>query len=162
MLARKFNPWSAKAANYLPGGIISFYQPYAAWGWLANFSIHPIEMGGRRWPSVEHYFQAQKFAGTDLETQIRAAQSAADAKTLAKLWTEDKRTDWEAVRIEVMYAAVRAKFTQHLYLRDALLSTADALIVENAEDDDFWGRGTNGFGRNAMGQILMKLRSDLR
>ena len=57
---------------------MEFYKTWGEWGALANFSPHPIRMpegpgdqilpGGnsaaqRSWPTVEHYYQAQKFAG---------------------------------------------------------------------------------------------------
>ena len=50
---------------------IFFYLKRDPFGWLSNFSPHPIEMKGRVWPTVEHYYQAQKFAGTEHEELIR-------------------------------------------------------------------------------------------
>ena len=29
---------------------------------FSNFAPFPIDLDGKRWPTVEHYYQAQKFA----------------------------------------------------------------------------------------------------
>jgi ribA/ribD-fused uncharacterized protein len=72
------------------------------------------------------------------------------------------RPDWEAVKVDVMRRAVRAKFTQHTELRAILLETADAILVEHTARDAFWGDGGDGSGRNVLGQILMEVREELR
>ncbi len=72
------------------------------------------------------------------------------------------RRDWESVKVAVMAAAVRAKFTQHDDLRATLLGTGDAKLVEHSENDDYWGDGGDGSGKNMLGQILMRIRSELR
>ncbi len=45
------------------------------------------------------------------------------------------RADWEQIKDDVMYRAVRKKFETHAQLRDLLLSTGDEDIVENAPGD---------------------------
>ena len=59
--------------------VVEFYKAWDQYGALSNFSPHPIEMPEvlaldrtpddlplRRWQTVEHYYQAQKFAGRSL------------------------------------------------------------------------------------------------
>ena len=72
------------------------------------------------------------------------------------------RRDWESVKVNVMREAVLAKFTQHDDLRELLLSTGDAKIVEHTERDDYWGDGGDGRGKNMLGRILMDVREKLR
>ena len=72
------------------------------------------------------------------------------------------RRDWESVKVSVMREALLAKFEQHPQLRELLLSTADAKLVEHTERDDYWGDGGNGSGRNMLGQLLMEVRRRLR
>jgi hypothetical protein len=72
------------------------------------------------------------------------------------------RRDWERVKVGVMREAVEAKFRQHQDLRALLLATGDAKLVEHSEDDDFWGDGGDGRGRNELGRILMAVRELLR
>ncbi len=37
-----------------------------------------------------------------------------------------------------------------------------SIIVEHTENDDYWGDGGNGSGKNMLGQVLMRIRSELR
>ena len=50
-----------------------------------------------------------------------------------------------------MHEAVLAKFTQHADLREILLATGDARIVEHTENDAYWGDGGDGSGKNRLG-----------
>ena len=43
-----------------------------------------------------------------------------------------------------------------------LLATGDADLIEHTENDDFWGDGGDGKGRNELGRILMAVREVLR
>ena len=61
-----------------------------------------------------------------------------------------------------MLEVVRAKFTQHDDLKAILLGTGDAKLVEHTEKDSYWGDGGDGSGKNRLGQILMKVRDELR
>ncbi len=72
------------------------------------------------------------------------------------------RKDWEAVKDAIMYEAVLAKFTQHTDLRELLLATGDAKLVEHTENDAYWGDGGDGSGKNRLGRILMRVREELR
>ena len=72
------------------------------------------------------------------------------------------RRDWESVKVAVMRVAVLAKFTQHDELRTLLLSTGDAKLVEHTENDDYWGDGGDGSGKNRLGLLLMSIRDELR
>ncbi|KKL76505.1 hypothetical protein LCGC14_2044250, partial [marine sediment metagenome] len=72
------------------------------------------------------------------------------------------RRDWESIKEGVMYDAIKAKFTQHEDLREILLSTGDAKIIENSPIDKYWGCGKKGTGKNRLGVLLMRLRNELR
>ncbi len=72
------------------------------------------------------------------------------------------RADWESVKEDVMRRALRAKFTAHPELRDLLLGTGDADLVENAPGDYYWGVGKDGSGKNRLGALLVELRAALR
>ncbi|HKY05293.1 MAG TPA: NADAR family protein, partial [Blastocatellia bacterium] len=66
------------------------------------------------------------------------------------------------VKDEIMLKAVRAKFTQHKELAEILLDTRGALIVEHTGNDSYWGDGGHGRGKNMLGQILMRVREELK
>ena len=72
------------------------------------------------------------------------------------------RDDWEDVKIDVMRKCLKAKFTQHAKLKNLLLSTGDAVIIEDSPRDDFWGIGKYGTGKNWLGKLLMETRDMLK
>lgn len=144
-----------------PPDVVRFYAIGDAHGYLSNFAPYPIRIGGRTWPTSEHYFQAQKFAGTAHEAEIRAVKSPRIAARMGRDRKRPLRRDWESVKDRIMRAAVLAKFTQHADLRAQLLATGTARLVEHTENDDYWGDGGDGSGRNRLGEILMSVRAEL-
>jgi ribA/ribD-fused uncharacterized protein len=143
--------------------VIYFYsdreQPY---GCFSNFSKHGFVLEGRYWTTSEHYFRAQKFAGTPHEEEVRLARAPKIAAEMGRDRSRPLRSDWEEVKEEAMRRALRAKFTQHDDLRVLLLATGDAEILENAPGDLYWGIGRDGTGKNRLGALLMELRAALR
>lgn len=72
------------------------------------------------------------------------------------------RGDWEDIKVSVMEDVVRLKFAHHPDLRDKLLATGKAKLIEgNNWGDTFWGM-VDGRGRNELGKILMRRRERLR
>jgi ribA/ribD-fused uncharacterized protein len=142
--------------------VIRFYRTGDAYGEFSNFAAFPIVLKGVAWPTSEHYFQAQKFAGTPHEEELRRATSPMLVARMGRERSRPLRPDWDAVKDDVMRDAVRAKFDQHARLRDLLLSTGDATLVEHTANDRYWADGGDGTGRNMLGQILMETRQRLR
>jgi ribA/ribD-fused uncharacterized protein len=145
-----------------PAQEIRFYRTGEEYGCFSNFYASPVTLGGRTWPTSEHYFQAQKFAGTPREEEIRRVKSPSVAARMGRSRQHPLRRDWEHVKDQVMRAAVLAKFSQHGDLRAILLGTGDAVLVEHTENDSYWGDGGDGSGKNRLGQILMSVREELR
>jgi ribA/ribD-fused uncharacterized protein len=141
--------------------VIYFYGTREAYGFLSNFSAHPIVMGRHTWPTSEHYFQGQKFAGTEHEGAILHASSPAIAARMGRSRQRPLRADWEQVKDEVMLEALRAKFTQYPELRERLLATGNARLVEHTARDRYWADGGDGSGRNMLGVLLMRVRAEL-
>jgi N-glycosidase YbiA len=139
---------------------ILFYRVNEACGFLSNFARYPIEIDGRVWPTSEHYFQAQKFSDPAQQEQIRTAPSAMDAARLGRT-LPGLRPDWEAVRDDAMLRALRAKFTQHPLLREQLIATGDARLVEHTTNDRYWADAGDGSGRNRVGELLEGVRAEL-
>jgi ribA/ribD-fused uncharacterized protein len=134
-------------------------KPY---GFFSNFSPHAIYLKGKNWPTSEHFFQAQKFVGTPIEEKIRLASSPMAAAKMGRDRHHPLRADWEAVKEEIMYEALLAKFTQHPDLRQKLLETGEAELVEHTSNDHYWADGGDGSGKNRLGYLLMRVRSALR
>lgn len=145
-----------------PPAVINFYSTSGEYGCFSNFSRHAIHLKGKRWPTTEHYFQAQKFAGEPDEEEIRTAGKPSLAASMGRDRKRPLRRDWEGVKDKIMLGALRAKFTQHDDLKATLLGTGDAKLVEHTENDSYWGDGGDGSGKNRLGLLLMQLRTELR
>lgn len=161
---------NAKLGHQLPleeegvaGEPILFYHSDQSWGELSNFSRHAVFIRGRVWPTVEHYYQAQKFAGSLHEEEIRRSDTPVLAKERARrIEREHQRVDWSQVKETVMLEGLQAKFGQHPDLADRLLRSGDRLLVEHTRNDAYWGDGEDGFGKNRLGHLLMQVRATLQ
>jgi N-glycosidase YbiA len=141
---------------------IHFYSTTGEYGCFSNFSRHHITLKGKVWLTAEHYFQAQKFAGTEHEETIRRAKTPMIAAEMGRDRKKPLRRDWEKIKDSIMREAVLTKFSQHQDLREFLLSTGDSKLVEHTGNDRYWGDGGDGSGRNMLGRILMSVRDELR
>lgn len=124
---------------------------------LSNFYVAPVVYQGIRFENNEAAFQAAKcpermhdFCGLNPQRAKRLGRRV------------ELRPDWEAVKYDVMYQVCKAKFTQNPDLRNKLLATGDAELVEgNTWGDQVWGV-CKGVGENNLGKTLMLVRSELR
>lgn len=141
---------------------IRFYGVNDEYGAFSNFAPFPLLLNDRVWPTSEHFFQAQKFSGTPHEEEVRRAKSPMIAARMGRSRKRPLRPDWERVKDDVMLQALRAKFGQHEALKAMLLGTGEAPLVEHARNDAYWADGGDGSGRNKLGLLLMRVRSELR
>ncbi|KAK7243238.1 hypothetical protein RIF29_38029 [Crotalaria pallida] len=155
--------------------IIFFYKAWDPYGAFSNFSPHPIQMPDENgdyvtWLSVEHYYQAHKFVGVDdtfaqnCVKKIKSVKSPEEAARIGRSMQRQRpdlvRSDWDNIKIEVMYRALKCKFSIYPHLNSMLLLTAGSVLVEASPHDLFWGGGRDGEGLNYLGRLLMKLRSE--
>ena len=159
---------------------ILFYLPSGEYGFFSNFSLHAITVDGKLWPTSEHYYQAMKSPTPEIQEMIRKLRTPGKSKQMGNSiimrsdWDrpsnpdQGSRDEWglavENVKDHVMMVALRAKFTQHERLKQALLATGDAIIVENTQSvgsDPYWGNGPSGTGLNKLGRQLMYVRAQL-
>jgi hypothetical protein len=141
---------------------IRFYRSTDPYYELTNHSAHPITMDGLTYPTVEHYYQAQKFAGTSYAEEIRNAPNPMAARRMGRSKEHARRADWDAVKEDVLFRATLVKFESHPDARASLLSTGDEELIEASPHDTYWGSGADGSGLNRYGQILMQVRTLLR
>lgn len=126
--------------------------------WLSNFHLAAVEYEGLVYPSTEHAYQAAKTTDLELRKQFLKGTPGKAKRLGNKL---DLREDWDNVKIQVMYDVCSYKFKNHNSLRDKLLNTRGKYLIEgNTWGDQFWGV-CKGEGRNELGKILMKIRSEL-
>lgn len=142
---------------------IEFYSKLPAYREFSNFFPSAFDLDGKRWPTVEHYFQAQKFtANPEYQEEIRVAKTPEKAKSLGATREKPIRADWDTVREDVMKKALQAKFTQNPDLKAKLLSTGTRTLVEANPTDAYWGYGRTKKGKNRMGVLLQQLRDEMR
>jgi ribA/ribD-fused uncharacterized protein len=157
--------------------ILYFGRDREVFGFLSHFHPAPITLDEEEWPTVEHYYQAQKSLDGDYRVAIRNAKTPGQAKQLAAppdqirkvarySWFrkngKQPRADWHDVKLDIMRRADWAKYTQHADLAAALLATGDAELIEDAPFEPFWGVGLDGNGANWAGRVLMEVRDNLR
>ena len=127
--------------------VIKFYSVNDEYGEFSNFALFPIKLDEKIWPTTEHYFQAQKFLDKAYQEKIRRAKTPMLAATLGRDRKQKIRKDWESVKNNVMKKALIAKFTQHQQLKELLLFTNDAKLIEHTENDNYWGDSGDGKGK---------------
>ena len=131
---------------------------------LSNFFNSPFEHEGIVYPTNEHFFQAMKTLDRDKRVQIAAALTPGLAKRMGR--TLHLRPDWEDIKEDVMLQGLRLKFSKRR-LKEMLLNTGDEELIEgNLWYDNTWGSCNcaecKGKGKNLLGQLLMKVREELR
>lgn len=137
---------------------IYFYKINDEYGCFSNFAHYGFKLEGKMWMTSEHYFQAQKFCGTEYEEIIRLLDKPMRAAEMGRNRTLPLREDWERVKDNIMRKTVCAKFKQNKEIRDILLSTGNETIIEKTTNDYYWGCGKDGSGKNMLGIILMEVR----
>jgi N-glycosidase YbiA len=157
--------------------ILYFARDRADFGFLSHFHPASIVLDDEAWPTVEHFYQAQKSHDHEYRAAIRAAITPAMAKRLAappdapkrishQSWfrknAQIPRSDWSDVKLDLMRRADCAKFSQNRKLGDLLLATSDTELIEDSPSEPFWGVGKDGNGLNWAGRVLMEVRAKLR
>lgn len=144
--------------------IIQFYHRHEPHYGFTNFSNHAVKYLGKIYPTSEHLFQSLKFAHRPLLAEhIRTCDDRPSmAFSEARRFQPEIRQDWGSYNIEAMELTIFHKFSQHRSLKEELLSTGDAELVENSDKDPFWGCGPDGKGRNELGRALERLRTRFR
>lgn len=143
--------------------MITFYEPAKKNGVLANFyhtafSIQPSQ----RMVSLEHIYQASKFVNRRrIAYSILNTRTAAQAKALSRKHKDLRYRQWQQVKVPIMAYLIWLRIRCDLNFARSLGKTGVQEIVEWAPDDLFWGYSDRG-GKNMMGKILMRARSNLR
>lgn len=136
--------------------IDKFEDEYA---FLSNFYPSPVQENGITYPTIEHYFQAQKTTVPFERAAIANVATPGQAKREGRRIT--LRSNWEQIKEQVMLDGLRLKFAIP-ELAEKLLATGDAELVEgNSWGDTTWGV-YNDIGENRLGKLLMQVRQELK
>lgn len=149
--------------------VVTFRSTKEVFGGLSNMaSGYTIFVNGIRILSSEALYQALKFTNhPEIQNEIISQNSPMTAKMISRKHNDLARSDWNDIRIDVMYWCLQVKLSQNWDLfSKVLLSTRDKPIVEYSRKDKIWGAmdlGNNQLeGVNALGRLLMKLRDNMK
>lgn len=153
-----------------------FHRPEEPHGYLSNWYTSSFDVDGMHFSSVEQYIMYRKCmifgdenaAKAVLATEDTAAQQAIGRKAAGYIGSV-----WAGMRQMVVLRGLMAKFSQNEDLKQKLLDTGDAYLVECAGSDKIWACGIrlnddkrfnaeNWTGDNILGFALMEVREMLR
>ncbi|MCZ7600138.1 MAG: NADAR family protein [Gammaproteobacteria bacterium] len=125
---------------------ISFYRanekPY---GVFSNLYRRAFIFDGQEYPTAEHAYQAGKARKEAVRDWILSAPSPSLVAMAAHgLYTWDITPNWSRIKFDRMRNVLRAKFTQHEDLKELLISTGDARLVEVPRTDNRVNRNVGG------------------
>lgn len=129
---------------------------------FSNFARVRVSLDGEWYPTVEHAYQAAKTLDRRERGIVQAAETPGRAKRLGRTLTI--RSDWEEVKLDVMWGLLGQKFAPGTPFADVLKATAPVaeLVEWNTWGDRFWGRDTHTQeGENHLGRMLMQIRAAL-
>lgn len=141
--------------------ISGFIKDYS---FLSNFYFTPVEFEGETYITSESAFQAAKTLDPEIRKQF-TQMAPGPAKRKGR--TLELRADWEAVKEDVMYRILKAKFTPD-YMKQLLLETGDEYLEEgNTWHDNIWGNCScpkcrDIPGANRLGKLLMRVRDEAK
>lgn len=142
----------------MDGNILIIDSFTGDYSFLSNFYPCKINYNGFSYLNTEAAFQSQKALDRDIQKQFTKLNPSQAKKLGRKI---PLRKDWEEIKDTVMYEVCKVKFNLP-ELKEKLIATQDAQLVEgNTWNDRYWGM-CNGYGKNQLGKILMKIREELQ
>jgi ribA/ribD-fused uncharacterized protein len=164
--------WELETDNgiYFWGGILSNWAK-------SNFRASLYDGGEKiRFNTAEQYMmriKAEFFDDPASAKLIMQTASPKEQKRLGRAIRGYSDEGWNPVARDLSYVGIYQKFAQNKELRELLLSTGNKILAEASPVDKKWGVGLEHLdprihnkaewpGKNWLGQILMKVRDDLR
>ena len=152
-----------------------FHKPEEPNGYLSNWYLSEFELDGVRFSSVEQYIMYRKclvFGDEASAEAVLATVDAAEQQAIGRKASGYIPTVWAGMRQMVVFRGLMAKFMQNDDLKQKLLDTGDAYLVECAGSDKIWACGirlnddkrfdaSNWTGSNILGFALMEVRNAL-
>lgn len=155
---------------------VYFHDPDKEYGFLSNWYMSSFELDGVTYSSMEQYIMYQKcilFGDTETAKQIINTDDVEKAKMMGRTAKGYNNTVWSGIRQVIAYRGLLAKFEQNPDLKQKLLDTGDAYLVECAYSDKIWACGVHiddgdrrdmskWKGQNILGFALMEVRKELK
>lgn len=135
-----------------------------------------FEVDGVQYHTTEQYMMASKarlFGDEDTWNEIMNSYSPAEYKKLGRKVKGFDAVIWDEKKLDIVIEGNKAKFGQNPDLKEFLLATDNAILVEASPYDKIWGIGLdretalNGSvedwnGENLLGCALMEVRDWLK
>ena len=131
---------------------------------LSNFYSAQVEYDGIVYHNNEAAFQAQKCQTNEEKIEFSKIKNPSEAKGKGRRVPNLDVEKWNESRIQIMKDICLAKFIQNEDLKEKLIQTGEAELIEgNTWNDTFWGINIRtGKGQNHLGKILMEIRDELK
>ena len=155
---------------------VYFHLPDEPDGYLSNWYISPFDLDGKHFSSVEQYIMYRKclaFGDKDSAEAVLKTDNTAQQQKIGRNASGYIDSVWAGMRQMVAVRGLLAKFSQNDDLRQKLLATDNAVLVECAGSDKIWACGvrlnddrrkdaSNWSGQNILGFALMEVREMIR
>lgn len=161
---------------------IFFFGENNDFGWLSNFFPSKFVIDGITFNTNEHFFmwsKSNRFEpdNNDKKTKILTAKTPFLAKKIGRTVQNFDEKIWNIESYNFMVKGLLEKFKQNLDLKNKLIQTNEAILVEASPYDKKWGIGMKqetawtydqkSFDkilneRNLLGKALMEVRSKLK
>jgi ribA/ribD-fused uncharacterized protein len=147
--------------------------------WDGPFSNwHPCEfkVDGIEYNCSEQYMMAEKarfFGDKGADALIMSSDNPREQKAIGRTVQNFDEKKWNKVAQKIVYKGCYAKFTQNPKLKEQLMNTYDAELVEASPTDCIWGIGLKSSdpraqdrnqwrGTNWLGEVLTSVRDAIR
>lgn len=153
--------------TYNSSDVIAFKSTKEEFGGLSNMAPgYSLRVNDVIIPTAEALYQACRFPlFPQIQEEIINQNSPMTAKMVSRKYHGHTRQDWEEVKYDIMYWVLKVKLSQNYEKFSNLLKkSGNAPIVELSNKDKDWAvvpEGPNTLrGKNALGRLLMQLRSE--
>lgn len=155
---------------------VFFHLPEEPYGFLSNWYLSPFDLDGIHYSSMEQYIMCQKcilFGDHATAKKVLLTDDPSEQQKLGKLCSGYINSVWAGARQAIAMRGLLAKFSQNADLKELLLDTRDAYLVECAHSDKIWACGirlheherfdaTKWTGQNILGFALMAVRETIK
>jgi len=155
---------------------VFFHKPEEPNGYLSNWYMSDFDLDGIHFTSTEQYIMYQKcklFGDEASAETVLATNDPHEQQQIGRNARPYIGNVWSGVRQVAALHGLEAKFAQNEDLKEKLLSTGDAILVECSESDIIWACGISLYdknrfdveqwvGQNILGFALMEVRRRIR
>ncbi|KAI6171212.1 DUF1768 domain-containing protein [Aphelenchoides bicaudatus] len=141
---------------------------------FSNFYRTQFTVDGNKFYSSEQYFmylKALQFSDNESAQKLLSERDPPKCKAIGRSVKNFDESVWNRESYEAMVKAIRAKFSQNQDLKEYLLATGTAILVEASPYDRIWGIGmaesdeninnpNKWNGQNLLGKALMQVRDE--